>query len=57
LKYCKTDAKEEEISTKRSEGLTQLKQYAQSHRLGNRPNMKAALIVFTGKNKFEITEI
>jgi hypothetical protein len=57
LKYCKTDAKEEEISAKRSEGLAQLEQYARSHRLGNRPDMKAALIVFTGKNKFEITEI
>jgi hypothetical protein len=57
LKYCKTDAKENEISEKRKTGLTQLKQYAQSHRLGNRPNMKAALIVFIGKNKFEITEI
>jgi hypothetical protein len=57
LKYCKTNAGEEEISAKRTEGLAQLTQYAQSYRLGNRPDMKAALIVFIGKNKFEITEI
>jgi hypothetical protein len=56
LKYCKTDAKEEEISKKWDEGMDQLEKYIKSHRLGNRPNLKAALIVFTGKNKFEITE-
>jgi hypothetical protein len=56
LKYCKTDAKEAEISEKRNEGMEQLQKYVGSHRLGTRPDLKAALIVFTGKNKFEITE-
>jgi hypothetical protein len=56
LKYCKTGAKEEEISEKRKEGWEQLTKYTHSYRLGNRPDMKAALIVFIGKNKFEITE-
>jgi hypothetical protein len=56
LKYCKSDAKEDEIAAKRKEGLAQLEQYTHSHRLGNRPDLKAALILFTGKNKYEITE-
>jgi hypothetical protein len=56
LKYCKTGAGEEEVAGKRKKGWEQLQQYAQSHRLGERPDLKAALIVFTGKNKFEITE-
>jgi hypothetical protein len=37
--------------------LEQLKQYVNSSRMKDRPNLKAALIVFIGKNKFEITEI
>jgi hypothetical protein len=57
LKYCKAGAKAPEIAAKRDEALQQLKQYLQSHRLGNRPDMKAAVIVFTGKNMFEITEM
>jgi hypothetical protein len=56
LKYCKTGAGEEEVAEKRKKGLEQLQQYAQSYRLGERHDLKAALIVFTGKNKFEITE-
>jgi hypothetical protein len=55
LKYCKTDAKKTEIAAKREEGLTQITQYLQSHRLKGR-DLKAAVIVFIGKNKFEITE-
>jgi hypothetical protein len=54
LKYCKTGAKETEIAAKREEGLTQIGQYLQSHRLGERSDLKAAVIVFIGKNKFEI---
>jgi hypothetical protein len=54
LKYCKTDAKETEIAAKREEGLAQVAQYLQSHRLKGRSDLKAAVIVFIGKNKFEI---
>ncbi|MDR2763669.1 MAG: PD-(D/E)XK nuclease domain-containing protein, partial [Tannerella sp.] len=56
IKYCKTSAGDGEIAAKRSEGLEQLTQYIHSHRMKDRPDLKAALIVFTGKNKFEITE-
>jgi hypothetical protein len=54
LKYCKTTAKESEIAEKRREGLEQLNKYIQSHHLKNRPNLKSALIIFIGKNKYEI---
>jgi hypothetical protein len=57
IKYCKTSAKDSEIAAKREEGMEQLKQYAGAHRMESRPDMKAAVLVFTGKNKFEITEI
>jgi hypothetical protein len=56
LKYGRTDAKETEIAAKREEGLSQISQYLQSHRLGGRSDLKAAVIVFIGKSKFEITE-
>jgi hypothetical protein len=32
-------------------------QYLQSYRMKDRPGLKGILLVFTGKNKFEITEI
>jgi hypothetical protein len=54
LKYCKTGASEAEITQKRLEGLKQLKQYVNSSRLKDRPNMRSALIVFVGKNNYEI---
>ncbi|MDR0713734.1 MAG: ATP-binding protein [Bacteroidales bacterium] len=57
IKYCKASAKEEEIAAKSKEGLEQLTQYIHAHRMQDRPSLKAALIVFTGKNRFEITEI
>ncbi|MDR1154058.1 MAG: PD-(D/E)XK nuclease domain-containing protein, partial [Bacteroidales bacterium] len=57
LKYCKTGATDKEITAKRDGGLAQLKQYAQSHRLGERPDLKAALIVFTGKNQYLIETV
>jgi hypothetical protein len=57
LKYCKTGATDREIAAKCKEGLAQLKQYAQSHRLGERPDLKAALLVFTGKNQYLIETI
>jgi hypothetical protein len=55
LKYCKA-GEEKEVPRKREEGLAQLHQYLHSHRLNERPDMKAAVIVFTGKDRFEITE-
>jgi hypothetical protein len=57
LKYCKTDAKESEIETKRNEGIEQVKQYLGSHRLGNRLDLKAAVIVFIGKNKYRLLSV
>ncbi|GHT48329.1 hypothetical protein FACS189440_11640 [Bacteroidia bacterium] len=57
LKYCKAGAKESEIAAKRDEGLKQIKQYLASDRLKGHTDLKAAVIVFTGKNKYEITEI
>jgi hypothetical protein len=57
IKYCKASAKSREIAARRSEGLEQLKQYAEAHRMKDRPDMKAAVIVFVGKNKFEITPL
>ncbi|MDR0611215.1 MAG: ATP-binding protein [Planctomycetaceae bacterium] len=54
LKYCKTGAKETEIAQKRKKGLEQLNQYAHSQRLKDRPNLKFVLIIFIGKNKYEI---
>ncbi|MDR1339133.1 MAG: ATP-binding protein [Prevotellaceae bacterium] len=57
IKYCKTSARDSEIAEKRSEGLEQLQQYLQSYRIKDRPGLKGVLLFFTGKNKFEITEI
>jgi hypothetical protein len=54
LKYCKT-GEGNAVPAKREEALTQLRCYIQSHRLSGRPNLKAAVIVFIGKNLFEIT--
>ena len=57
LKYCKASASEKEIAAKREEGLEELNRYVLSHRMKDRPDLKAALIVFTGKDKFEITPL
>jgi hypothetical protein len=57
LKYCKTSAPASEIAAKREEGLEQINRYARSHRMKDRTDLKAALIVFIGKDKFKITEI
>jgi hypothetical protein len=61
IKYCKTSAKKKDIAAKRDEGLEQLKQYLQLSRIKDRPklqfgvaNLKGALLIFIGKNKFEI---
>ncbi|GHT52324.1 hypothetical protein AGMMS49982_12240 [Bacteroidia bacterium] len=56
LKYCKTDATEAEIVQQQKKGEEQMQQYVGSHRLGSRPDLKAAVIVFIGKNKYRISE-
>ncbi|GHT51682.1 hypothetical protein AGMMS49982_09780 [Bacteroidia bacterium] len=56
LKYCKTDATEAEILRQQEKGEEQIKQYLTSHRLSNRSDLKAAVIVFIGKNKYRISE-
>ncbi|MDR3267770.1 MAG: ATP-binding protein [Tannerella sp.] len=56
IKYCKVSATDSEIAAKRNKGLEQLKQYVHSHRMEGRSDLKAALLVFTGKNKFEIID-
>ncbi|MDR2755754.1 MAG: PD-(D/E)XK nuclease domain-containing protein [Planctomycetaceae bacterium] len=53
LKYCKMSTKKSEIAAKRREGLEQWNNYIQSHHLKNRPNLKSALIIFIGKNKYK----
>jgi hypothetical protein len=54
LKYCKTGAKPAEIAAQQKAGEEQLNQYLASHRLGERSDLKAAVIVFTGKNKYKM---
>jgi hypothetical protein len=56
IKYCKVSDTDTEIAAKRNKVLEQLKQYIHSHRMKDRPDLKAALLVFTGKNKFEIID-
>jgi hypothetical protein len=56
LKYCKTDSTLAEIDKKRKNGLEQLNQYINSSRLKDRPNLKSALLLFIGKDKYEIIE-
>ncbi|GHT18270.1 hypothetical protein AGMMS4957_00200 [Bacteroidia bacterium] len=56
LKYCKTTTKPAEIAKLQKEGEEQIKQYLTSHRLGNRSDLKAAVVVFIGKNKYRISE-
>jgi hypothetical protein len=57
LKYCKTDADEAEIIRKQQKGEEQIREYHGSHRLGGRPDLKAAVIVFIGKNKYRMMVI
>ncbi|MDR2704930.1 MAG: ATP-binding protein [Planctomycetaceae bacterium] len=56
LKYCKASAKKTEINQKRKEGLEQLNRYLNSSHLKDRPNLKSALLMFIGKDKYEIIE-
>jgi hypothetical protein len=57
LKYCKVSESKTEIEAKRKEALTQINKYINADRIKDRPNLKAAVIVFIGKDKFEITEV
>jgi hypothetical protein len=57
LKYCKVSDAEAEIDTKRQEALAQIDTYINAYRTKDHPDLKAAAIVFIGKDKFEITEV
>jgi hypothetical protein len=57
LKYGKVSDTETEIDAKRKEALTQINKYIHAYRIKDRPDLKAAVIIFTGKDKFEITEV
>jgi hypothetical protein len=57
LKYCKVSETETEIDAKRKEALSQIDEYINAYRTKGRPDLKAAVIVFVGKDKFEITEV
>jgi hypothetical protein len=54
LKYCKAGAKPAEIAAQQKAGEEQINQYLASHRLCERSDLKAAVIVFTGKNKYKM---
>jgi hypothetical protein len=56
LKYCKVSATESEIAEKRSKGIEQVEKYVNSYRMDGRDGLKAAVIIFIGKDKFEIIE-
>jgi hypothetical protein len=56
LKYCKTNVSTSEIDQKRKDGLEKLNKYIHSARLKDRPNLKSALLMFIGKDQYEIVE-
>jgi hypothetical protein len=51
------DLNEAEITAQQEKGRTQMEQYLASHRLGDRPDLKAAVIVFIGKNEYRILPV
>jgi hypothetical protein len=54
LKYLKeTDGKK--LPQAQQEAAEQLQRYIHAHGLEGRPNLKTAVIVFVGKNKFHIS--
>jgi hypothetical protein len=57
IKYCKASATASEITAKRDKGFTQLTQYLQAYRMKDRPNLRAALLVFIGKDNVEVNEL
>jgi hypothetical protein len=54
IKYCKVSDSEEEVAVKKQKGLQQLDEYITSFRLKDRTDLRSALLVFTGKDRFEI---
>jgi hypothetical protein len=56
FKYLKTSNKKM-LPQAQKEASEQLHRYIHAHRLENRPDLKTAIVVFIGKNKYEITEI
>jgi hypothetical protein len=57
LKYCQVSATETDIAAKRKKALSQIDEYIHAYRIKGRADLKAAAIVFIGKDKFEITEV
>ena len=55
LKYLKA-GDEKELPKAKKEAEEQLQRYMQAYRLTERPNLKTAIIVFIGKNRFEMYE-
>ena len=55
LKYLKT-GDEEKLPQAQKEASEQLHRYIHAHRLNGRTDLKSAIVVFIGKNKYEITE-
>ena len=53
IKYLKTD-EEKRIPQARQEASEQLQRYIQAYRLEGRGNLKTAIVIFIGKNKYVI---
>ena len=53
LKYLKADD-EKKLPQAQQEASEQLHRYIHAHRLEGRPDLKTAIVVFIGKNKYEI---
>ena len=56
LKYLKTND-EKKLPEAQKEASEQLHRYLHAHRLSGRDDLKTAIVIFIGKNKYEITEI
>jgi hypothetical protein len=54
LKYLKTN-EEAKLPQAREEAAEQLKRYIRAHRLAGRTDLKTAIVIFTGKNSFQIS--
>ena len=55
FKYLKTD-EEKHLPKAQKEAAGQLQRYINAYRLQGRPDLKTAIVVFIGKNKYVITE-
>jgi hypothetical protein len=53
--WVKTD-EEQKIPQAHQEASEQLHRYLNAHRLEGRPDLKTAIVVFIGKNKYEMFE-